>query len=92
MSDEFVGVKKNNIDELKRKLNQEMLKDAETREYMKDSLNQDPSIDSFELSEEVTQKQSSPSSDKDTAASFDSSADGSLLAKYEKLKKRVRRT
>ena len=87
MSDEFVGVKKNNIDELKRKLNQEMLKDAETREYMKDSLNQDPSVDSFELSEEVTQKQSSPSSEKDASASFDSSADVSLLAKYEKLKK-----
>ena len=87
MSDEFVGVKKNNIDELKRKLNQEMLKDAETRECMKDSLNQDPNVDSFELSEEVTQKKSSPSSDKDTAASFDSSADISLLAKYEKLKK-----
>ncbi|MBU6197558.1 MAG: nucleotide exchange factor GrpE [Cyanobacteria bacterium REEB446] len=87
MSDEFIDVKKNNIDELKRKLNQEMLKDAEMREYMKDSLNQDPSVDSFELSEELTQKQSSPSSEKDAAASFESSADISLLAKYEKLKK-----
>lgn len=87
MSDEFVGVKKNNIDELKRKLNQEMLKDAETREYMKDSLNQDPNVDSFELSEEVAQKQFSSSSDKENAASLDTTTDASLLAKYERLKK-----
>lgn len=82
MSDEFVNTKKN-VDELQRKLNQEMLKDAGLREQMKEFSD---GADSFEVSEECNQRSSDAWEEKEAAPDFMKGGESALLSKYEKLK------